>query len=541
MLLPQSAPHHTERDHLPPPSSSRDINQHAYTYLLSRPSPQPAHDPSQPRYKVINLPPSNSTGSNAIPSGFDLTRERKDHLINFGGEHLAQTGEKRPRAPSVGTEFPSGGGRDHREEKRLRVSREGDWVERWVGSLRKDEDRTIGNGDDFLGTRRKSAGPPSKGGASTAGRAVRGLSNGPIPPHADGADQAEGEAAVGSPDSEITESVRMQPTFVKREPDEAVDDELRLFIGMRPWGARRENTATGAGRREETDSKVDEMVLETVGATGLEWPRRRDPYANDSDHWHDIYPRSRYTRGREGSAKSLGRQPTSDALYSPISIHPTPAHHNQRGSDRDRGYISRNMLPRGMESVSQQRDSVSFPHHSSVGSESTHSSSRDAIYPSGQGPPNSAGGSRSPHLPRHLGPPQPKKTFYSKSSILPPGSATAGPPGPGGNAIRGPGPGPPDGQPVRTCKSCGEPGRYKDGRCVEKWGPGPHGPGTVCDRCRKKVKRVEKQSGMKAAADAAQNSLAAAGGHGVPYVQGHPYPRVDHLPERGAFVAIVSC
>ena len=34
----------------------------------------------------------------------------------------------------------------------------------------------------------------------------------------------------------------------------------------------------------------------------------------------------------------------------------------------------------------------------------------------------------------------------------------------------------------RICRQCGMPGRYKDGKCVEKWGPGPCGPGTVCDR-----------------------------------------------------------
>ncbi|KIY51313.1 hypothetical protein FISHEDRAFT_70953 [Fistulina hepatica ATCC 64428] len=45
----------------------------------------------------------------------------------------------------------------------------------------------------------------------------------------------------------------------------------------------------------------------------------------------------------------------------------------------------------------------------------------------------------------------------------------------------------------RLCRTCGAVGRYKDGRCVEKWGPGPCGPGTVCDRCRKKMKRVERR------------------------------------------------
>lgn len=34
----------------------------------------------------------------------------------------------------------------------------------------------------------------------------------------------------------------------------------------------------------------------------------------------------------------------------------------------------------------------------------------------------------------------------------------------------------------RLCSECGRPGRFKDGRSVEKWGPGPDGPGTVCDK-----------------------------------------------------------
>jgi len=51
------------------------------------------------------------------------------------------------------------------------------------------------------------------------------------------------------------------------------------------------------------------------------------------------------------------------------------------------------------------------------------------------------------------------------------------------------------------------------------------------------MKRVEKRSGMEAAAAAAQNSLAA-GGPSVHYVQGHPYPRVDHPPERSGSFAM---
>ncbi|KAF7426653.1 hypothetical protein PC9H_009022 [Pleurotus ostreatus] len=41
---------------------------------------------------------------------------------------------------------------------------------------------------------------------------------------------------------------------------------------------------------------------------------------------------------------------------------------------------------------------------------------------------------------------------------------------------------PANAQGQRICRQCGLPGRYKEGKCVEKWGPGPEGPGTVCDR-----------------------------------------------------------
>ncbi|KAJ7624533.1 hypothetical protein FB45DRAFT_84194 [Roridomyces roridus] len=49
----------------------------------------------------------------------------------------------------------------------------------------------------------------------------------------------------------------------------------------------------------------------------------------------------------------------------------------------------------------------------------------------------------------------------------------------------------------RICRQCGLAGRYKEGKCVEKWGPGPLGPGTVCDRCRKKMKRVERRGTLE--------------------------------------------
>ncbi|KAF5389507.1 hypothetical protein D9757_004191 [Collybiopsis confluens] len=81
----------------------------------------------------------------------------------------------------------------------------------------------------------------------------------------------------------------------------------------------------------------------------------------------------------------------------------------------------------------------------------------------------------------------------------------------------------------RICRQCGMPGRYKEGKCVEKWGPGPMGPGTVCDRqvvfsenikpCRKKMKRVERrgtieQAQMLAAQQASNRSQPSIGNGG---------------------------
>lgn len=41
----------------------------------------------------------------------------------------------------------------------------------------------------------------------------------------------------------------------------------------------------------------------------------------------------------------------------------------------------------------------------------------------------------------------------------------------------------------------------KDGRCVEKWGPGPLGAGTACDKCRKQSRRKEKFEERRARED----------------------------------------
>ncbi|KAG8755683.1 hypothetical protein FRC14_003760 [Serendipita sp. 396] len=49
--------------------------------------------------------------------------------------------------------------------------------------------------------------------------------------------------------------------------------------------------------------------------------------------------------------------------------------------------------------------------------------------------------------------------------------------------------------PKQVCKECGRLGRYSDEICIERWGPGPHGPKTVCEPCwRKKKKSAKKRA-----------------------------------------------
>ncbi|EJF59981.1 hypothetical protein DICSQDRAFT_155961 [Dichomitus squalens LYAD-421 SS1] len=86
---------------------------------------------------------------------------------------------------------------------------------------------------------------------------------------------------------------------------------------------------------------------------------------------------------------------------------------------------------------------------------------------------------------------------YFDASVLilrlgPTGSVIAGPSPIGGGGFP-----PTNSAGQRICRQCGLPGRYKEGKCVEKWGPGPEGPGTVCDRCRKKMKRVERRGTLE--------------------------------------------
>ncbi|KAG9309785.1 hypothetical protein JVU11DRAFT_10159 [Chiua virens] len=96
---------------------------------------------------------------------------------------------------------------------------------------------------------------------------------------------------------------------------------------------------------------------------------------------------------------------------------------------------------------------------------------------------NGAGTLPAPPLTTPTVPPTPTPAIPQSVTVpAPPAVPHSHPPYPAQNA-----------QGQRICRQCGLAGRYKDGKCVEKWGPGPEGPGTVCDRCRKKMKRVERR------------------------------------------------
>ncbi|TFK18808.1 hypothetical protein FA15DRAFT_660411 [Coprinopsis marcescibilis] len=128
-----------------------------------------------------------------------------------------------------------------------------------------------------------------------------------------------------------------------------------------------------------------------------------------------------------------------------------------------------------------------------------------------------------------------KKSKYSNSSasLAPHGSAQIGSIDTPPQASAAPAPHAPafpatNAQGQRICRQCGQPGRYKDGKCVEKWGPGPMGPGTVCDRCRKKMKRVERRGTLEAQQQERNQALAAANLANPP----HP-PVQQHQPHAG--------
>ncbi|KAH0839429.1 hypothetical protein J3R83DRAFT_204 [Lanmaoa asiatica] len=144
---------------------------------------------------------------------------------------------------------------------------------------------------------------------------------------------------------------------------------------------------------------------------------------------------------------------------------------------------------------------------------------------------NGSGALPAPPITTSTVPPPPTPTtavHQSVTSLAPPAVPHPHTPYPPTNA-----------QGQRICRQCGLAGRYKDGKCVEKWGPGPEGPGTVCDRCRKKMKRVERrgtiesQNQSQSHIGGQQHSQVAAGSlaHAHPMsAHGNRVARTDTMP-----------
>lgn len=57
----------------------------------------------------------------------------------------------------------------------------------------------------------------------------------------------------------------------------------------------------------------------------------------------------------------------------------------------------------------------------------------------------------------------------------------------------------PNAQGRQLCRQCGQPGRHREGQCVEQWCPGPAGPGTICERCWQKLRRTERRRNLDTA------------------------------------------
>lgn len=85
----------------------------------------------------------------------------------------------------------------------------------------------------------------------------------------------------------------------------------------------------------------------------------------------------------------------------------------------------------------------------------------------------------------------------------------------------------------RICRQCGVAGRYKDEKCVEKWGPGPLGPGTVCDRCRKKMKRVERRGTLDTQQLRGGGTVTTSTPTPTPTPTLHHTPSSNHSPNHG--------
>lgn len=252
---------------------------------------------------------------------------------------------------------------------------------------------------------------------------------------------------------------------------------------------RRGHAMRNGSRSSMNSQDVDDLLAEVAGDES-------DQHRSSRSHYRGLPP------GADARTYTQSSRPSARFTSSSVN---------------SRSYVFRNTEPGDMETQTYPRSPEEMGHRS------THSGS----FIGRPGSPGPHGHQVTPQfLPPQSGPPMPKKIYHTKATgqtlgahnianamsagVVDP-SFIAPRTGLNGAALT------PEGFPKRTCKQCGQPGRYKDNKCVEKWGPGPKGPGTVCDRCRKKMKREEK----RATQDSLANAAAAAA---APVASYHQYP-----------------
>ncbi|KAJ6568791.1 hypothetical protein B0H19DRAFT_687558 [Mycena capillaripes] len=198
------------------------------------------------------------------------------------------------------------------------------------------------------------------------------------------------------------------------------------------------------------------------------------------------------THPARSSITSLQRTHTLSSSHSHTLSHPHPRGAGAEGRDRSPSPASDDLDAILLESAHASPRPYTQPHpHPHPNSSSTHPASH---HPSttAHGGETEAGWSqsRSNTLDAHHAQGQPSRAESVDNRAYPPAPKKGGKDLHAFSAAVG-GAGlplatsfpPTNAANQRICRQCGQPGRYKEGKCVEKWGPGPLGPGTVCDRC----------------------------------------------------------
>ncbi|PPQ90587.1 hypothetical protein CVT25_006107 [Psilocybe cyanescens] len=308
------------------------------------------------------------------------------------------------------------------------------------------------------------------------------------------------ESYVASVQQQEYDQIRVrqqQQAVLQRRAGGASAPEARIIDRKygQPHGASHNRAASPGHSRSGSHSSsgsmdVDEMLIEaTTGDTGNGTPNGAGRGYLDSPHHHP-------QQHQQSHQHHLNQQLVASEV--------------RRRSERDaspRAYPSSNISNSNNIAVTSANPYP--PQHPSSTSYPANQSAPVSLRSSGTlqaSPQNQSQASHVNHVfaPVVTGAPTKKTKFPNTpvGSITGPGLSGSGPSLDAPSApVQPPAaatPYPPtnsDGQ--RICRQCGIVGRYKDGKCVEKWGPGPMGPGTVCDRCRKKMKRVERRGTLE--------------------------------------------